>query len=220
MTQLPDVNASLVAIRPNQGAISALIGGFDFQSSKFNRATQAHRQTGSNLKPFIYAAAIENGFTAASLINDAPIVFSDQQLESDWRPQNSGGTFSGPTTLREALYKSKNLVSIRLLEELGIHKAITYLERFNFNERALPNDLSLALGSYAMTPLQLATAYSSIANGGFKVTPFLVDEIIDRNGKVRAAGIKDGHLKAVIEKIIAEPGDLPDPAASTGTGRS
>lgn len=184
VTQLPDVNASLVAIRPNQGAISALIGGFDFQSSKFNRATQAHRQTGSNLKPFIYAAAIENGFTAASLINDAPIVFSDQQLESDWRPQNSGGTFSGPTTLREALYKSKNLVSIRLLQELGIRKAITYLERFNFNERALPRDLSLALGSYAMTPLQLATAYSSIANGGFKVTPFLVDEIIDRNGKV------------------------------------
>ena len=184
VTQLPDVNASLVAIRPNQGAISALIGGFDFQSSKFNRANQAHRQTGSNLKPFIYAAALENGFTAATLINDAPIVFSDQQLESDWRPQNSGGTFSGPTTIREALYKSKNLVSIRLLQELGIHKAITYLERFNFNERALPRDLSLALGSYAMTPLQLATAYSSIANGGFKVTPFLVDEIIDRNGKV------------------------------------
>ena len=147
-------------------------------------ATQAHRQTGSNLKPFIYAAAIENGFTAASVINDAPIVFSDRQLESDWRPQNSGGTFSGPTTLREALYKSKNLVSIRLLQELGIRKAITYLERFNFNEQALPRDLSLALGSYAMTPLQLATAYSSIANGGFKVTPFLVDEIIDRNGKV------------------------------------
>lgn len=184
ITQLPDANASLVAIRPNEGAISALIGGFDFQSSKFNRATQAHRQTGSNLKPFIYAAAIEHGFTAASLINDAPIVFSDQQLESDWRPQNSGGTFSGPTTIREALYKSKNLVSIRLLQELGIRKAIRYLERFNFNDRALPKDLSLALGSYAMTPLQLATAYASIANGGFKMSPYLVDEIIDRNGNV------------------------------------
>lgn len=184
ITQIPDVSASLIAIQPNEGAISALIGGFDFRSSKFNRATQAHRQTGSNLKPFIYAAALESGFTAATLINDAPIVFSDQQLESDWRPQNSGGTFSGPTTIRQALYKSKNLVSIRLLQELGIGNAIRYLDRFTFNDRPLPRDLSLALGSYAMTPLQLATAYSSIANGGYKVTPYLVDEILDRDGKV------------------------------------
>lgn len=191
ITQLPTASASLVALKPHDGAIKALVGGFDFQLSKFNRATQALRQTGSNFKPFVYAAAMENGFTAASVINDAPIVFSDNQLESDWRPENAGGKFYGPTTLRRALYLSRNLVSVRLLRELGISQALQYLQRFEFNDNPLPRDLSLSLGSYAMTPLQVATAYAAIANGGYKVNPYLVDRIEDRNGNVVYATLRD-----------------------------
>lgn len=191
ITQLPEASASIVALNPKDGAIQALVGGFDFQTSKFNRATQAYRQTGSNFKPFVYAAAMENGFTAASIINDAPIVFADNQLESDWRPENSGGKFYGPTTLRRALYLSRNLVSIRLLRELGISRAIEYLRGFEFNDRPLPRDLSLSLGSYSMTPLQMATAYASIANGGFKVNPYIVDRIEDRSGQVIYASLRD-----------------------------
>lgn len=184
ISQLPNINASLVALEPTNGAIRAIVGGFNFKTSKFNRATQAYRQTGSNLKPFIYAAALENGFSAASIINDAPLVFTDKKLEADWRPENSGGVFNGPTTLRRALYQSQNLVSIRLLRELGIGNTVNYLKSFEFNNKEIPKDLSLALGSFSMTPLQLAKGYSVIANGGFLIAPFIVDYITDRKGSV------------------------------------
>ena len=190
ISQIPTASAGLVALNPSDGAINALVGGFDFQYSKFNRVTQAYRQTGSNFKPFVYAAALENGFTAASVINDAPIVFADNKLESDWRPENSGGKFYGPTTLRRALYLSRNLVSVRLLRELGINNAINYLNRFEFSDKPLPRDLSLSLGSYAMTPLQVATAYSVLANGGYQVAPHLVTKIENRQGDIVYATTK------------------------------
>lgn len=183
ISQIPMASAGLVALNPKDGAINALVGGYNFQHSKFNRVTQAYRQTGSNFKPFIYAAALENGFTPASVINDAPIVFADNKLESDWRPENSGGKFYGPTTLRRALYLSRNLVSVRLLRELGINNAIDYLNRFEFSDKPLPRDLSLSLGSYAMTPLQVASAYSTLANGGYQIKPHLVTVIENRKGE-------------------------------------
>lgn len=184
LAQLPQASASLVALNPANGAISALVGGYDFMQSKFNRVTQARRQPGSNFKPFIYAAAFENGHTAASIINDAPIVFNDDKLETNWRPENSSGKFYGPTTLRRALYLSRNLVSVRLLRELGIQKAITYLEQFELKAGRLPRDLSLALGSYAMTPLDVAKMYATIANGGYKIEPHIVDVIYSRDNRI------------------------------------
>lgn len=184
ISQLPSASASLIALRPHDGAITAMVGGYDFQHSKFNRATQAYRQPGSNFKPFIYAAALEHGYTAASVINDAPIVFSDDQLETEWRPENSSGKFYGPTTLRRALYLSRNMVSVRLLRELGIGKAIHYLEQFDLGAGPLPRDLSLALGSHAITPLQVARLYAAIANGGYNIEPYIVTDIRDRNGQL------------------------------------
>jgi penicillin-binding protein 1A len=183
-SQIPAAQAALVSLSPHNGAIISLVGGFDFQQSKFNRATQAHRQPGSNFKPLIYTAALEHGFTAASLINDAPIVFNDSSLEGTWRPANDSGKFYGPTRLRKALYFSRNLVSIRLLRDLGIKNAIDYVSRFGFDKKNLPHDLSLALGSFALTPLQLATVYASFANGGYYVEPYLIDKIMDSQGKV------------------------------------
>lgn len=177
LRQIPAAQAALVSLDPNNGAIKAITGGFDFSQSKFNRVTQAARQPGSNLKPFIYAAALENGFTAASIFNDAPVVFNDKALESTWRPENDSGRFAGPTRLREALYSSRNLVSIRLLQQLGIRQAIDYLTRFGFAEDKLPPDLSLALGTLAVTPLQIAQSYATFANGGFKIEPYIIKRI-------------------------------------------
>lgn len=184
ITQLPKNQAALVALRPDDGAILALVGGFDFYASKYNRITQANRQPGSNFKPFIYATALEQGYTAASLVNDAPIVFDDDKLESSWRPENSSGKFYGPTRLREALYQSRNLVSIRLLKALGVNTAINGIERFGFSRDSLPKDLSLALGSHAVKPLSIAQGYAAFANGGFFVEPYLVSEIRDSENHV------------------------------------
>lgn len=183
LAQLPKASASLVALDPSDGAIRAITGGFDHKQSQFNRALQGYRQPGSNFKPFIYAAAFENGFTAASIINDAPIVFDDDNLESSWRPENSSGKFYGPTTLRRALFLSRNLVSVRLLREMGIDNAIDYLDQFELGGGRLPRDLSLALGSHALTPLEVASLYAVIANGGFQVEPYLVTEIRDRRNE-------------------------------------
>lgn len=177
LTQLPSVQAALVSLDASNGAIRSLVGGTDFQQSKFNRITQATRQPGSNFKPFLYTAALANGFTAASIINDAPIVFEDASLESSWRPTNDGGRFYGPTRLRYALLKSRNMVSIRLLRALGIRKAIDYVGRFGFDSKQLPRDLSLALGSHSLKPIEIVTAYASLANGGFKVAPYLIDRV-------------------------------------------
>ena len=148
-----------------------------FELSKFNRATQAMRQPGSSFKPFLYAAALEAGFTAASIINDAPVVMEDSSLEDIWRPENDGGVFHGPTRLRWALTKSRNLVSIRLLQQLGTRKLIEAAGRYGFDTADFSPDLSLALGTHAMSPLDVATGYAMLANGGFQVEPYLIDRV-------------------------------------------
>ncbi|MDX2313273.1 MAG: penicillin-binding protein 1A [Gammaproteobacteria bacterium] len=184
MVQVPVVEGALVALDPENGAVVSLTGGFDFYRSKFNRATQAQRQPGSNFKPFIYSAALENGFTAASIINDAPVVFDDPGLEAVWRPENYSGKFFGPTRLRVALYKSRNLVSIRLLRAVGIDSAVEYIKRFGLDVARLPHDLSLALGSGSVTPLEMAAGYAVLANGGYLVKPHFVDRIEASDGSL------------------------------------
>ena len=183
LQQVPAAQAALVSLNPDNGAIVSLVGGTGFQLSKFNRATQAQRQPGSNLKPFLYAAAIDSGFTAASIINDAPIVMEDSSLEGVWRPENDGGRFFGPTRLRTALTKSRNLVSIRLLQQLGIRNFVDYLGEIGFETDDVSADLSLALGTHAMAPLELATGYATLANGGYRVEPFIIGKVTDLMGK-------------------------------------
>lgn len=184
LAQVPEVSGALVSLRPADGAVLALVGGYDYYLSKFNRATQAQRQPGSSFKPFIYSAALEKGYTPASIINDAPVVFEDAALEDTWRPENYSGRFYGPTRLRVALMKSRNLVSIRLLRAIGIGYALKYAARFGFDTRRLPHDLSLALGSGTVTPLELARGYSVFANTGYRVDPWFIERIEDSNGRV------------------------------------
>ena len=184
LRQLPEVSSALVSLRPEDGAIVALTGGFDFYSSKFNRATQALRQPGSAFKPFIYSAALEAGFTPATIINDAPVVFEDRSQEDTWRPQNYSGKFFGPTRMRAALIKSRNMVSIRLLRDMGRKVAREHAEKFGFDLDKLPKDLTLALGSGAITPLRLATAYTVFANGGYRVQPYFIDRIEGPDGEI------------------------------------
>ncbi len=184
LAQLPEAEGALVALNPNNGAVEALIGGFNYDKSNFNRVTQAVRQPGSSFKPFIYAAALAKGYTLASVINDAPIVLEDPSQEGLWRPQNVERKFYGPTRLRTALVKSINLVSIRLLEAIGISYAVDYLQNFGFSPADLPKTLSLALGSASVTPLQMATGYAVFANGGYKVNPYLIDHIVNFQGKM------------------------------------
>lgn len=182
LSQIPRVEGALTALSPKDGALKALVGGFNFNHNKFNRATQARRQPGSNLKPFIYASALEQGYTPATLINDAPVVFHDSNLESNWRPENYSKKFYGPTRLREALYKSRNLVSIRILRSIGIDTATEFLTRFGFDKERLPNNLSLSLGSADITPLELVTGYAGLANQGFKISPYFISRIEDAEG--------------------------------------
>lgn len=184
LAQVPEVEGALVAVSPRDGSISALAGGFDFNRSKFNRATQAERQPGSSLKPFIYSAALAEGYTAASIFNDAPVVVDDPALETTWRPENYSGRFYGPTRLREALVNSRNLVSIRVLQAIGIGPAIRHLTKFGLPTERLPRDLSLALGSATVTPLELAAAYAVFANSGYKIEPYLIKRIDDMDGNV------------------------------------
>ena len=182
LSQLPEAQGALISIDPNSGAIKALVGGYDFAMSHYNRATQAKRQPGSNFKAFVYLAAIENGTTAATLINDAPIVFEDNNLETAWRPENSSGKFYGPTRIRKALYNSRNLVSIRLLKETGIRRTLDTIEKFGFDKKDLPRDLSLALGSAGLPPISIARGYAMIANGGYKIDTHLISHIEDNEG--------------------------------------
>lgn len=181
LAQIPAVEGAFIAISPKDGALLAVTGGFDFYQSKFNRATQAQRQPGSGFKPFIYSAALEKGFTAASVINDAPII---DLTDQDWRPANYDNKFRGPTRFREALVKSQNLVSIRILRKIGIPYAIDYAQRFGFTSSSLPPSLSLALGSGAASPLQMAEAYSTFANGGYKIKPYWIKYITNEAGTV------------------------------------
>lgn len=183
LAQVPEVEGAVVALDPATGAVRTLAGGFDFRNSQFNRAVQAERQGGSAFKPFIYSAALEHGFTAATLVNDAPVVFEDDALESVWRPQNYSERFFGPTRLREALVKSRNLVSIRVLREVGVRNTIRHAKRFGFREDALPANLSLALGSGGVTPMELTRGYAVFANGGYRVEPWFIERIQDRHGE-------------------------------------
>ncbi|KAF1065474.1 MAG: Penicillin-binding protein 1A [Pseudomonas citronellolis] len=184
LTQVPAAQSALVSLNPQNGAIMALVGGFSFEQSSYNRATQAKRQPGSSFKPFIYSCALDNGYTAASLVNDAPIVFVDEYLDKVWRPKNDTNTFLGPIPLREALYKSRNMVSIRVLQGLGVDRARNYISRFGFDVSELPPNLSMALGTATLTPMEIAGAWSTFANGGCKISPFVVQRIESRDGQV------------------------------------
>lgn len=183
LAQAPTVSGALISLSPTNGAIRALVGGFSFYQSKYNRVTQAKRQPGSSFKPFIYSSALENGFTAASLINDAPVVFDDPGLEAAWRPENYSGKFFGPTRLREALVRSRNLVSIRLLRSVGVKTTLKHISNFGFDTTRLPHDLSLSLGSGAITSLDLARGHATIANGGFSIQPHFIKSIEDGTGQ-------------------------------------
>lgn len=184
LSQLPNAQVAMVVIDPIDGAVRAMIGGLDFRLSKFNRATQAGRQVGSGLKPFIYAAALQRGLTPATVINDAPLVFSEPGMDSVWRPGNSEGKFNGPTRLRQALYQSRNLVSIRVLQRIGVQRARTYLEQLGFDKKKLPNNLSLALGTASLTPLEIAQEYAMLANQGFMVKAYGIEKILRIDGTV------------------------------------
>ena len=217
LTQIPEVQGALVALDPLDGAIVALSGGFDYFASKYNRAAQAKRQPGSSFKPFIYAAAIDKGFTPATTVNDAPIVIEDSQLEDVYKPTNYGDGIYGPTRLREGLIKSRNLVAIRVLRQLGIRYSLNYLERFGFPRSALPANLSLALGSASLTPLQMATAYTVFANGGFKTEPYLIQRIEDANGELLF--LADPTLACVeCEAVLAGRVDHDAPVGTNGDG--
>ncbi|MFD1382724.1 penicillin-binding protein 1A [Rhodanobacter aciditrophus] len=184
LAQTPAVQSALVSLDSKDGAIESLVGGFNYFSNKFNRVTQSKRQPGSNFKPFIYSAALNQGYTAATVINDAPVVFHDTNLAQAWRPTNDGGKFYGPTRLRQALYRSQNIVSVRLLDQMGISSTLEFLKNFGFDPNELPRNLSLSLGSANLSPLQIASGYSVFSNGGFKVQPYLIDRVEDRYGNI------------------------------------
>jgi penicillin-binding protein 1A len=184
LAQVPEAQSALVALDPNDGSIVALVGGFDYFTNKYNRVTQARRLPGSGFKPFLYSAALENGFTAATVLLDAPIVLDGNGAEEAWRPENSTREFGGPTRLREALVRSRNLVSIRVLKEIGIGTAVDYISRFGFDPKTMPHDLTLALGTLEATPLDVASGYAVFANGGYRVEPYFIDRIEDAGGAV------------------------------------
>ena len=187
LAQLPEPEALLISLSPRDGSIKALVGGYDYTRSKFNRVVQSRRQPGSGFKPFIYSAALAKGKSPASIVNDAPIVFSDAELERDWKPQNYSEKFFGPTRLREAMVNSRNLVSIRLLREIGISFATDYISSFGFDPAELPGNLSMALGSASLTPISLARGYATFANGGYLIDPYFIERILDAKGIVRFA---------------------------------
>lgn len=183
-TQIPDVEGALTSLNSQTGAVLALVGGFSFDQSNYNRVLQAKRQPGSSFKPFIYSAALDTGFTAASMINDAPIVVNDGSGAKPWKPKNDGNKFLGPIPLREGLYRSRNLVTIRLLQSIGIDTALDYISKFGFDKNSLPPSLSLSLGAADVTPLQIARAWTVFANGGYRTYPYVINEIKDRNNNV------------------------------------
>lgn len=187
LAQIPKAQAALIALDPEDGAIRTLVGGFSFARSKFNRATQSQRQPGSSFKPFVYSAAFERGFTPASVVLDAPVVFRQQGLDANgeekvWQPQNDNENFAGPMRLREAMVTSRNLVSVRLLDAIGVNYARRFIQRFGFPAQSLPEDLSLALGTSSVPPLQMARGYAVFANGGFLIDPWFIERIENRDG--------------------------------------
>ena len=185
IAQLPQVESALVSMRPDTGAILSLVGGFDFDRNKFNHVTQALRQPGSSFKPFIYSAALEKGFSPATVVNDAPLYFDASQTGSEpWEPKNYDGKFEGPMRLRTALMKSKNLVTVRVTQAIGTQYAQDYITRFGFDPKLHPPYLPMGLGAGAASPLQMVAAYAVFANGGYRVTPYLIDRVVDSRGNV------------------------------------
>jgi penicillin-binding protein 1A len=185
LDQLPRAQSALVSLDADSGALRALVGGYSFAGNKFNNATQARRQPGSSFKPFVYAAAFERGYNPASIVLDAPVVFR-MRAGKVWRPQNDGGGFAGPVRVREALVQSRNLVSVRMLDAIGVEYARKYISQFGFDEKELPPNLSISLGTPSLTPLSIARGYAVFANGGFRVDAWFIDEVRDREGKVIA----------------------------------
>lgn len=183
LEQLPRAESALVSLDADTGALRALVGGYSFAGNKFNNATQARRQPGSSFKPFVYAAAFERGYNPASIVLDAPVVFR-MRAGKVWRPQNDGGGFAGPIRVREALVQSRNLVSVRMLDAIGVEYARKYISQFGFEEEELPPNLSIALGTPSLTPLSVARGYAAFANGGFRISPWFIDEVKDRDGKI------------------------------------
>lgn len=240
ITQLPEAQAALVALQTNNGAIRALVGGFDFQSNKYNRVTQAYRQPGSAIKPFIFGAALEKGFSPKTLINDLPINFSPDSTGGVlWEPKNFNNLYLGPISMKEALTKSQNMVSIRIVKKITPEFGQNYITRFGFEAKKNPPLFSLALGAGAITPLQLVAGYSAIANGGFFVEPYFIDRILDYSGNLvrryeplmagnedyriidsRHAYILDNMLSDVVDSGTARKAKVlerPDLAGKTGT---
>ena len=185
ITQLPEVEGAFVALDPRNGAIKALVGGFDFEKSKFNHVTQAWRQPGSSFKPFIYSAALEHGVTPATIINDSPLFFNAGVTGGQpWEPKNYDGKFEGPMSMRRGLAKSKNMISIRILQTVGAQNAQQWVTRFGFDADKHPAYLTMALGAGSVTPMQMATAYSVFANGGYRINPWLITRVTDQQGKL------------------------------------
>lgn len=185
ITQLPEVEGAFVALDPRNGAIKALVGGFDFEKNKFNHVTQAWRQPGSSFKPFIYSSALEKGFTPATIINDGPLFFSAGVTGGQpWEPKNYDGKFEGPMTMRRGLAKSKNMISIRILQAVGAQYAQNWITRFGFEADKHPAYLTMALGAGSVTPLQMASAYSVFANGGYRINPWLINKVTEQKGRV------------------------------------
>ncbi|NCF80044.1 MAG: peptidase, partial [Proteobacteria bacterium] len=204
LAQLPEAQGAVVSVDPADGAITSLVGGFDFAMTKFNRVTQAFRQPGSSFKPFIYSAALEHGNTAATVVLDAPVVITSSELEAVWRPINYSGRFYGPTRLREALVRSMNLVSVRLLLfETGVGNAVRHIARFGFGEAALPRNGSLALGGGSASPLDMVQGYAAIANGGYAVRPYVIDAIYGADGET----LYRADPAIVCEPCVADPPD-------------
>ena len=213
--QIPEAQGALVSVDPKDGAVVALVGGFDFFQSKYNRVVQARRQPGSGFKPFIYAAAFDKGFTPASVVLDAPVVIDDEGKEQAWRPHEDTGQFYGPVRLRDALVHSRNLVSVRLMRAIGGQYARDYVTRFGFDKSQLPDDLTLALGTAELSPLQVAIGYSAFANGGFKVSSYYIDRIEDANGKI----LQQAN-PAVACPQCGVPSDGPGPKSVAAGGRA
>ena len=224
VTQLPEVEGAFVAIDPRDGSIKALVGGFDFEKNKFNHVTQAWRQPGSSFKPFIYSAALEKGFTPATVINDSPLFFDAGVTGGQpWEPKNYDGKFEGPMTLRRGLAKSKNMISIRILQSIGAPYAQEWVTRFGFDEDKHPAYLTMALGAGSVTPMQMVSAYSVFANGGYRVNPWLISKVAEQKGKVLVETrppVLDESARAIDARNAFMMGSLLQEVTRSGTAAS
>ncbi|WNL46919.1 penicillin-binding protein 1A [Dyella sp. BiH032] len=221
LAQIPKVQGALASVNPEDGSLQALVGGFNFLRSKFNRAVMAARQPGSSFKPYIYSAAFERGFTPASIVNDAPLALPDpSRPDGLWTPSNDDDKFDGPIRLREALVKSKNLVSVRLLDAIGVRYARDYITRFGFSADALPPNLSMALGTASVSPMGMARGYSVFANGGYLVTPYFISEIDDRDGKPVYVANPARACRTCQERLLDTRPPGPPPAAAIAPANS